>query len=67
MNPFSAGSPIDDIVITRKIAANTGIDLREAAVLGDLARVTALVNDADDQEERAGRDPVVDLLDDAAR
>jgi len=25
MNPFSVGSPIDDIIITMKIAAYTGI------------------------------------------
>ena len=43
-----------------------GHHVRESAVLGDLARVAALVNDADDQEQHAGRDAVVDLLDDAA-
>ena len=40
--------------------------LRQPAVLRDLPGVPPLVDDADDQEERAGRDAVVDLLDDAA-
>jgi hypothetical protein len=62
MNPFSVGSPIDDIVITRKTAAKTGITFDRPAVLRDLARVPALVDDADDQEERAGRDAVIELL-----
>ena len=37
-------------------------DVRDAAVLGYFAGVPALVHNADDQEERAGRDAVVDLL-----
>ena len=46
-----------------------GVDrhhLRQPAVLGDLARVAPLVDDADQQEEPAGRDAVIELLDDAA-
>ena len=41
-----------------------GHDVRDAAVLRDLARVPPLVNHADDQEEHAGRDAVIDLLQD---
>ena len=37
-------------------------DIRDAAILGDFARVPPLVQDADDQEQRAGGDAVVDLL-----
>jgi hypothetical protein len=38
------------------------MDVRDAAVLGDFARVPPLVKHADHQEERAGRDAVIDLL-----
>jgi hypothetical protein len=41
-------------------------DVRQAAVFGDLARVPALVNDADHQEEHARRDAVIELLHHAA-
>jgi hypothetical protein len=41
-------------------------DVRQAAVFGDLARVPALVNDADHQEEHARRDAVIQLLHHAA-
>ncbi len=43
-----------------------GHHVRDAAVFGDLARVAALVEDADDQEQRAGGDAVIDLLEDRA-
>ena len=43
-----------------------GHHLRQAAVLGDLARVTALVHDPDDEEECTRRDAVIELLHDAA-
>ena len=41
-------------------------DGRDAAVGRDLARVAALVEDADEEEERAGREAVVDHLEDRA-
>ncbi len=43
-----------------------GHDVREAAVFFDFACVAALVNDADDEEEHAGGEPVIDLLQDGA-
>src|SRR5262249_4071999 len=43
-----------------------GHDGGDAAELRDFTRVPPLVNKADCKEERAGRDAVVDLLDDAA-
>ena len=39
--------------------------LREAAEVVELARVAAVVDDAEEEEERAGRDAVVDHLEDA--
>ena len=66
MNPFSVGRPIDDIVMMQEDRRVDRHHLRQAAVLGDLARVPPLVDDADEEEERAGRDAVVELLDDAA-
>ena len=65
MKPLRTGSPIDDIVMTKKIVANTGIP-RKAAVGRYLAGVAPLVDHADEQEQRAGRDPVIELMDDAA-
>ena len=65
-NPFSVGRPIDDIVMIRKIVANTGILSRDPAVFGDQPRVPPLVDHADEQEEGAGREAVVDHLQDAA-
>ena len=39
--------------------------LRQTAILGDLTRMAPLVDVADQQEERAGRDAMVELLNDA--
>jgi hypothetical protein len=50
MKPFNAGSPIDDIVMTRntmrRSAPSTG-----RRIAGNLPRVPALVDDADEEEE----------------
>jgi hypothetical protein len=56
------GAERDDHVDGSEIRHGSG----EAAEFGDEARVTALVEHADNQEKRAGGDAVVDLLDDAA-
>ena len=67
MKPFSGGMPIELSAAIRKTMVKTGITLQQPAVLGDLARVPPLVNHAHDQEEHAGRDAVIDLLQDRAR
>ena len=46
--------------------AKIGADLLQALELGDLAGVAALVDHADEEEQRAGGDAVVDHLQDAA-
>ena len=50
-----------------KNTAKTGIDLPQAAEVGDLPRVAALVEHADQEEERARREAVVQHLVDRAR
>ena len=64
MKPFSGGIPIELSAASRNTMVKTGITLHQPAVLGDLARVPPLVDHADDQEEHAGRDAVIDLLQD---
>ena len=41
-----------------------GHDVGDTAIFGDLAGMATLVQNADDQEQRAGRDSVIDLLQD---
>ncbi len=52
-------------MIMKKVA-KTGITLREPAVVGDHAGVAPLVDEADEQEERAGGEAVVEHLEDRA-
>ena len=66
MNPFSAGSPIDESAAMRNSVGVHRHLLRQAAVVRDHARVAPLVDDADEEEERAGGDAVVDHLEDRA-
>ena len=67
MKPFSGGMPIELSAASRNTIGEHRHHLHQPAVLGDLARVAPLVNHADDQEEHAGRNPVIDLLEDRAR
>ena len=64
--PLSPGRPIDESITTMKTPAKTGADLLDAAELGDLAGVAALVDHADEEEEGAGGQAVVDHLEHAA-
>jgi len=48
------------------MAAKLGMGVGESAEFRDQPRVPALVEHADDQEERPRREPVVDLLNHAA-
>ena len=66
MKPLSSGRPSGTEHGDHEDGGVNRHDVRQAAVLRDLARVPPLVDHADDQEEHAGRDAVVDLLDDAA-
>ena len=67
MNPLSSGMPerteADDQVDRGEVRHGR----RQAAEFGNQPRVPALVQDADDQEQRAGGDSVVDLLDACCR
>ncbi len=56
------GAEADDQINCREIRHGRG----QAAEFGDQARVAALVEHADDEEQRAGGDAVIDLLEDAA-
>ena len=64
--PFMPGSAIDDSVMIRNAATSRGMTAFEPAELGDQARVAAVREHADDHEERAGADAVVQHLVDRA-
>ena len=66
MNPFNPGMPIELSVMIRNTVAYTGMMWLNPPYSADHARVPAFINDADDQEERAGRNAVIDHLQDAA-
>ena len=55
-----------DIVTTPKQAAKTGIGFATPPNAAIEPRVAALVEHADEQEQRAGREPVVHHLEHAA-
>ena len=64
--PLSPGRPIDDSITTVNTAARIGAAFCRPVQLGDLAGVAALVDHADEEEQGAGRDAVVDHLEHAA-
>ena len=66
MKPLSGGIPMELSAASRKMMREDRHHLHQPAVLGDLARVPPLVDHADDQEEHAGGNAVIDLLDDRA-
>ena len=65
-NPFSSGRPAELSIAMANTTANFGITCARPPY-SVIARVPALVDDADDQEQHAGRDAVIDLLQHAAR
>ena len=64
--PEVAGRPQLAIANSTEKAANFGMRVDHAAVVGDLARVHAVVQHADAQEHRARHEAVRDHLHDAA-
>ena len=66
MNPLVVGSPIEASVRIMKNTEYTGSDLREPAVGREVARVAALVDHADHEEEAAGVEAVAHHLHDRA-
>ena len=64
--PLRPGRPIEVSIDDREDAGQDRRRLLEAVELGDLAGVAALVDHADEEEQRAGGDAVVDHLQDAA-
>ena len=64
--PLSPGTPIDDSITTMNTAAKIGATFWMPLQLGDLAGVAALVDQADEEEQRAGGHAVVDHLQHAA-
>src|SRR5207247_9512790 len=65
MKPFSNGKPIEERVMIRKTTAYIGMTL-ESPPNCAISRMPSFIDDADDQEQRARRDSVIDLLDDAS-
>ena len=61
-NPLSPGRPIDDSITSVNTAGEDRRHLLQAPQRGDLAGVAALGDHADQQEQRAGRQAVVDVL-----
>ncbi len=53
-------------VVIRKTVESHGRGRRDAAVIGDFERMAALVQEADQHEERAGGDAVIQHLVDRA-
>ena len=64
--PLRPGMPIDASVMIRNAAVSRGITLLQAAELADQARVPAVRQHADDEEEPAGADAVRQHLVDRA-
>ena len=64
--PFRPGTPIELSMTTMKPAAKIGATDWMPVQLADLAGVAALVDPADHEEQRTGRDAVVDHLHDGA-
>ncbi len=58
MKPFSSGSPTEASMMNRKNVAYIGIGVAKPAEFGDLVGVAALVENARQHEQRAGRDAV---------
>ena len=67
MKPLSPGTPIDANVDHEERAAEDRGRLPDAAELGDLPGVTALVEPPDEEEQCRRGDAVVHHLDHAAR
>ena len=65
-NPFSPGRPIDDSVTMQKRRDEPRHHVLQAAELGDQPRVPPIRQHADDEEEAAGADAVVQHLVDRA-
>ena len=63
--PLRPGRPIDASIDDHEDAGEPGRDLLDALQLGDLVGVAPLVEEAEQDEERAGDDAVVDHLQDA--
>ena len=64
--PLRPGTPIDESITSVNTAAKIGATFCRPLQLGDLAGVAALVDHADEEEQRPGRDAVVDHLQHAA-
>ena len=64
--PLRPGRPIDDSITSVNSAGEDRRHLLQALELGDLVGVAALVDEADQEEQGAGDDAVVDHLQHAA-
>jgi len=61
-NPLRPGMPMELSAVKKKTMVRTGMARIRPPYSGDFAGMAPLIDHADDQEEHAGGDAVVDLL-----